>query len=494
MSSWVFGHTSAMVTGEDMDTLDSWAEQHGDTFVIRGGFGKHMMITADNRAVAHVLSASYVFQRPPTERRGLRSFLGEGVLWAEGEQHKKQRRIMSPAFGHAQVRGMTPIFLEEAARMCEIWTNKCTDAGGTARIDAMEWLSKAALDIIGRAGFDHLIGALDENGQKSELAEAFEQLLRTDTSSTDFTRNMINNHFPLLRTVFPDDRTRRVANSKQKMYEIGRHILDEKKTAILAGCDKDGAGARDLISLLLRANLASNVDPSQRLTDEEVLAQIPTFLFAGHETTSNTATWAMYSLANNPEMQDKLRREVQTIYTDEPTLDMLNALPYLDQVVRETLRLHIFVPFVTREALKDDVIPLEHPVIGENGQTITHIHIQEGDEVTIPIWLVNRSKSIWGPDATKFRPERWENIPEAAAGIPGVTPGHLSFIGGPRACIGHRFAVAEMKVLLFHIARRFEFKLAVDASEIWSRSAPLLHPQMRSDNSVQMPVLITPIA
>lgn len=494
MSSWVFGHTSALVSGEDMDTLDAWAGEHGDTFVIRGGFGKNMLITADTRAVAHVLSNSYVFQRPETERRGLRSFLGEGLLWAEGDQHKNQRRIMSPAFGHAQIRGMTPIFLEAAARMCDIWANKCMEAGGTARLDAMEWLSKAALDIIGRAGFDYQIGSLNETGWKSELAEAFEQLLRTDTSTNDFTRNMINNHFPILRTYFPDGRTRRVANSKQKMYNIGRKMIEDKKAAILAEGDKSTVGPMDLLTLLLRANLASDVDPSQRLSDDEVLAQIPTFLFAGHETTSNTATWAVYSLANNPAMQDRLRAEAQAIGTDAPTLEMLNALPYLDQVVRETLRLHIFVPFSTREALKDDVIPLGRAVRGQGGETITQIQIKEGDEVTVPIWLVNRSKAIWGPDADKFRPERWESIPEAAAGIPGVTPGHLSFIGGPRACIGHRFAVAELKALLFYIVRRFEFKLAVDPSEIWSRSAPLLHPQLRSDNSVQMPVLVTPVA
>lgn len=91
-------------------------------------------------------------------------------------------------------------------------------------------------------------------------------------------------------------------------------------------------------------------------------------------------------------------------------------------------------------------------------------------------------------------PERWDNVPQEASSIPGIAPNLMSFIGGPRSCVGHRFAVAEMKALLFHIVRGFEFRFAVDQSELWSRTSALMRPQSRKDNTVQLPVVLTPVA
>ncbi|EJD50605.1 cytochrome P450 [Auricularia subglabra TFB-10046 SS5] len=281
------------------------------------------------------------------------------------------------------------------------------------------------------------------------------------------------------------------------MDEVGIQILRDKKAAVLAEAGpmgKDLPRGKDLMSILVRANLAADLHPSLRLSDNEVLAQIPMFLFAGYETTSNTTAWAVYSLTKHPETQAKLRAELQLIGTEAPSLDLLNSLLYLDHVVRETIRLYNVATYITREAFKDDLIPLGREVNGRDGTVLTHIGIQEGDQVIVPIWLVNRSKHIWGADTNEFWPERWENVPDEASAIPGITPGLISFVGGPRACIGHRFAVAEIKALLFHIVRGFELRLAVEPNEIWARSGPLLHPQLRSDNSVQLPIIITPIA
>ncbi|EJD50604.1 cytochrome P450 [Auricularia subglabra TFB-10046 SS5] len=136
-----------------MEALEAWTRDYGDSVVIRGPFGKNVLVTTDLRALTHVLFASYVFQKPPAERRGMETFLGsQGVLWAEGEQHMNQRRVLNPAFGHAQVRDMTPMFLEDSAKLCDIWVNICVAARGTAQVDAVEWFTKAAMAIISRAG------------------------------------------------------------------------------------------------------------------------------------------------------------------------------------------------------------------------------------------------------------------------------------------------------------------------------------------------------
>ena len=91
------------------------------------------------------------------------------------------------------------------------------------------------------------------------------------------------------------------------------------------------------------------------------------FLVAGHETTSTATVWCLFALTQAPEVQCKLREELLTIGTERPTMDELNALPYLDAVVRETLRVHAPVPSSMRVAKKDDVIPVTEPFVDRFG-------------------------------------------------------------------------------------------------------------------------------
>lgn len=92
------------------------------------------------------------------------------------------------------------------------------------------------------------------------------------------------------------------------------------------------------------------------------------FLLAGHETTSTATTWALYAFSKYPKVQQKLREELLSVDTDAPTMEELNALPYLNQVVHELLRLYPPVTILVREAKKDDVIPLDEPLIDKYGK------------------------------------------------------------------------------------------------------------------------------
>lgn len=100
---------------------------------------------------------------------------------------------------------------------------------------------------------------------------------------------------------------------------------------------------------------------------------MPTFLVAGHETTSTETMWALYSLAQLPNVQQKLRDELLRVPSDTPTMDELNALPYLDAVTRETLRVHAAVPSTIRVATKDDIIPVSAPYFDKKGQVLKDI-------------------------------------------------------------------------------------------------------------------------
>jgi cytochrome P450 len=133
--------------------------------------------------------------------------------------------------------------------------------------------------------------------------------------------------------------------------------------------------ARDLLSLLVKANV--NSSPSERMSDTEVLAQIPTFLAAGHETTSTFLGWTLFELAAHPELQAKLRAECLANpipamaegnhpLTSEQLMT-LDKLPLLDAVVREGFRLHAPSPGTVRQAVADDAIPLGKPYVARDG-------------------------------------------------------------------------------------------------------------------------------
>ena len=131
--------------------------------------------------------------------------------------------------------------------------------------------------------------------------------------------------------------------------------------------------------------------------------EVPTFLAAGHETTATATGWLLCELAKNPDLQQKLREELLSVETDTPTMEELNELPYLDKVVRETLRLHPPVTMTTREAQCDDVIPVSEPFLDSQGKLLHEIEVKQGDRVFIGIAALQTDKGIWGSDALEFK-------------------------------------------------------------------------------------------
>lgn len=124
---------------------------------------------------------------------------------------------------------------------------------------------------------------------------------------------------------------------------------------------KDSVEGKDFLSLLIRANMASDLPAHEKLSDQDVMAQISTFVVAGHETTSSALCWTLHALSLHPHVQEKLIEEIMAVGNDEPSLEVLEGegLKYLDAVVRESLRWCSIVPSCTRTCIKDDDLPIE---------------------------------------------------------------------------------------------------------------------------------------
>ncbi|KAG6902666.1 hypothetical protein C0995_013358 [Termitomyces sp. Mi166 len=450
-------------------------------------YGNMAEIWAAENSVLHEKWVKDVYQKPETARYNLSRILGEGVLVVEGEKHKQQRKVMNPAFGLSQIRELTEIFVSKAIQLRDVWASENDEQGGESRVDALSWLSRTTLDVIGLAGFSYKFDALSEDPKKNELNAAFAIMFKAGTRLTLIP--IIRNYFPFLRFLKTEQDVK-AAEAKKTMTRISHELLRESKYSVHEKGEK-----RDLLTLLVNSNMATDIPEHQRMSDQDVLAQIPTFLVAGHETTSTGTTWALYALTQDKAVQNKLREELLTVDTDNPTMDQLNALPYLDMVVRETLRVHSPVPSTIRIAVKDDILPLGHPVTDRKGVVHDSIKVMKGQMLFVPILAINRDKAIWGEDAAEFRPERWERVPEAAASVPGVWGNMLTFLGGPRACIGYRFSIVETKALLFTLVRAFEFDLAVPAKDIVKKSSVVQRPVLVTDpdGNNQMPLLIRPV-
>lgn len=493
-TSFLWGNMKEIFEAENSVVHEQWSKDYGPTIRYRGLFGLWRLYTTDLKALNHILAKSDIYQKPETARYALTQILGNGLIVVEGNEHKVQRRIMNPAFSAIAVRELTEIFVEKSVELRDVLMEQVTE-NGSKPINILPWLSRMTLEVIGVAGFSYSFNALTQEYENNELHKAFSKIL--DTNQGMPLIPIVRGLIPALRFL-PAHLDAETRAAKRTMDRIAGELLERSKAAMAEeekADAKDSVRARNLLTLLLRANMAPDLPDHQRMSDEEVLAQVPTFLVAGHETTSTATTWALYALCGAPEAQRKLRDELQTVSSDNPSMDELNALPYLDAVVRETLRVHPPVTSTFRIAIKDDVLPLSTPYTDINGNVHNTVPVLKDQLVFIPILAVNRDKTLWGDDALEFRPERWEKVPEAVSAIPNIWGNMLTFLAGPRACIGYRFSLVETKAILFTLVRAFEFELGVPLEDIGKKAAVVQRPIVKSDKKAgnQLPLIIKPI-
>ncbi|SPO27931.1 related to Cytochrome P450 [Ustilago trichophora] len=537
--------------------------------VYRGLFYSPRLFIADPKAMLHMLSAanSYTYEKPMSTRLVLKNFLGEGVLVAEGDVHKRQRKILQPAFNVGAIRELNPIFMRYSRDLAEkigamvdrtlSSTEKDNGANGLTSpfvaqpipslqaskpgapvIDMSWWTTRAALDIIGDAGFGYHFESLKIDIDPSIVVErpgdvlgnAFNTLFKL-TLKIDIMRflQIYLSSIPLLRWVESIPSKRKTATEKAYaiLESVSMQIVERKKKEIReemqAEVDARGAGkgggftkadfdekqssangvgmtpGKDLLHLMMRANMADDVSPKEKLDDAELIGQITTLLIAGHETTSNQTAWTLWLLAQKPDIQQKLRAEIHDHFGKDMDRDIgydeLMGMEYLDAVCKESFRVKSAVPSTIRVAKSSADVPLSKPYPTRNGKgTITSVHVPKGREVFIPIQAINSDPEIWGDDAEDFVPERWSDLPNSARhnGL----PMHLmTFISGPRGCIGNRFALAEFKAMLCHLVGKFQFD-EVEGWKVEAKQTAVIRSRVvgQEDVGPQMPLRVSRIA
>jgi len=396
-----------------------------------------------------MVSKNYDFDKPSQFRFVLGRLLGVGILLAEGEEHRRQRKNLMPAFAFRHIKDLYPLFWSKAresvAALAAHVLREAADGGaaktGEARaaVEVSEWSSRVTLDIIGAAGLGRDFGAVKD--PNNELVRTYSALFSPNRQAQLLgLLGLITGDW--LASKIPVKRNSDVRAAREVIRSTCRDLIREKKEKLA----RKETSSVDILSVALE---------SGGFTDENLVDQLMTFLAAGHETTATAMIWAVYMLCQFPDMQTRLREEVRAhlppLSDSSSTISSLDVdrLPYLHAFCQEVLRYYSPVALTVRQAAVDTTIL---------GQVVP-----KGTRVVLCPWAVNRSDALWGADARKFDPERWlpkfDGDRSAAAGGASSNYAFLTFLHGPRSCIGMAFAKAEFACLLAAWVGRFEFRI-----------------------------------
>jgi cytochrome P450 len=381
-------------------------EEHGDVFVSRA-LVRDLMFVRDPALVYGINVTHWAdFYKPDYIKMMWKPFLGEGLVPNDGESWKRQHKLILPGFHKKRVDAYADTMVEFTERMLSRWRE------GERRDMRLE-LNGLALEVVANTLFDIDIGKEDSKTIRDAIGEVSE-ILVTDADK-----------------MIPRPDWWPTANNRRKK----RAIAEIEK--IIARVHQDRLENQED-----RGDLFSHMvfveDEHGRMSDKQLRDEAMTLIFAGHETTAHALTWTWYLLAKHPGEVDRMREELDRVLGGRriEVKDLPN-LPYLEMVVKETLRLMPSVWAYARQAQRDLVI--EGYEI-KKGQTITISHIAMG----------RNAKYFDAP--LEFRPERWTRELERALPRGAYTP----FAGGPRVCLGKQFAMMEMRMILATLVQRIE--------------------------------------
>ncbi len=335
-----------------------------------------------------------------------RRLLGNGLLTSEGEVWRRQRRLAQPAFHRHRVDAYGGAMVRFAARRAGSWVS------GETR-DLHEEMMGLTLEVVA-----HCLFSADVAGDAREVGQALEVALRELPL-------LLNPVRRALAPVLPTRRYRDLRGAIDTLDGVIHRMIDERRA--------DGRDRGDLMSTYLSAR-----DEDGRGMDAGQLRdEVMTLFLAGHETTAIALSWAFHLLGESPAVQARLRDELaRTLGDRDPVPADLPSLPYLDAVVRETLRLYPPAWSIGRLAAVD--------------LDLAGHRLRKGTTVVVSPWVTHRDRRTF-EDPLAFRPERW--LDGLASRLPRLS--YFPFGAGPRSCIGASFAILEAQLVLATVLRRF---------------------------------------
>lgn len=388
----------------------------GDTFRLQIGFKNSVLFSRDAVLAEHVLQKNQKnYRKSKIQTKDLAKYVGKGLLTAEGEHWRTQRRLIQPAFHKKQLQNL----LESIKSAVVLEYNKIQPE---IVADVFPMFNDLAFQTVVKSLFSSAVKQEDIN-RLQYITEAAQRMMVRELRQ------------PYLGWWF-------VASGKIKKHtdltlearDILKRIVNERRAS--------GKRANDLLDMLLDAKY----DDGSAMEEAQLIDEILILFTAGHETTANALTFMCQLLAKHPEWQDKIFDEITTIeHKTDDVMTMLTTSKITQSVIEEAMRLYPPAYFIDRESINED--------------TCNGMQFKPDENILFSVYEIHRHPDLWSqPEA--FMPERFKD------GSRKFSSHYFPFGAGPRKCIGNNFAMFEMIIALHKLIKNYKIYPHFDTIEI----------------------------
>jgi cytochrome P450 len=414
--------------------IEAWTQAHFEKPIVLTHLPfADIAVVNDPAAVRRVLSENAENYCKDRFQKRMLAVLSNGLLSAEDEQWLFQRKLIAPLFTAKTIRNMAPAMVETIDSLVARWTSRADTI-----LEVAEETTDLALGVLERTIFS--AGFAAETGDlRAAMRTYFDALGRIDP----FDLLDLPDFVPRLSRLYARPAVRLFHQAVDEMIAMREDHLD----------DHSPGAPQDILMLLIRAQDAKT---GCRLTAQEIRANVITFMAAGHESTANAITWALYLLSRSPEWRARVRAEAER-ELDGPAETRFERLVQTRAVIEEALRLYPPLAAISRMARASDELAGER--------------IKAGTMIVISPYVLHRHQS-WGKRADRFDPARF--LPGARESIDRYA--YLPFGAGARGCVGSVFALQEATLAVAAITRNFELDLVPDFT-VWPVHRITLRPR-----------------
>ena len=431
-----WGNYREMATLGYLKSIKKWMSQFGPTFIYYVGT-KPVLVTEDLEVIKSITIKNFdSFINRPYLPQLMRKKKTRGLVMLCDEDWRRVRHILTPTFSSKKLKMMSPLIQE----CCENLKNKMAAVSDTDRsVDVWKFFGIFTMEAVLATAFSRDIRS-EANGKGDALTRAVAPVFQTFGLGAD--RVLIHiSHFPWIVPLWKFfARRSEIAHNWDYLEDIALKLIEHRRNAMAT----NESVAQDLLQLMLEAH---DEEDKTKLSNDEIVATVTTFMLAGYETTSNALSYTAYLLALNPTIQDKLIKEINDYYEVNPDSSLYDAaenIEYITMILYESLRM----------------FPPAHKLMRACKQTCAvtdDLIIEEGVDINFPVFLLHRNPKYW-PNPEKFDPERFN--PNTEPSYPAFA--YLPFGEGQRYCIGKRLALLEAKMMLVATLKDLQFKRCVD--------------------------------
>ncbi|MGQ7946324.1 cytochrome P450 [Flavobacterium sp. WC2509] len=385
-------------------------EKLGDTFSVKIGRTKHLILSRDNEVAQYILQKNHKnYYKSNLQTVYLSKYLGKGLLTSDGDFWLKQRRLIQPAF-HKQKMN------ELVVNMEQIIVSELNNLAEEETVDLFPVMSQLAFNVVAKSLF-HLSIAEEKLHRMKFIIEEVQNFLIKEIrlphkSWWFFLSGQVKKHFQLS-----------LENNNIIQGIIDRRVISKEKS-------------NDLLQFLMDTRYE---DTGEGMSVTQLIDEIKILFIAGHETTANALTFTLYLLAKHPDIQQKVWQEISEIESQtNDTVEQLQKMTYINAVLNESMRLYPPAWIIDRQNVVDD--------------TIASYHVKKQTLIGVSFYELHRNPKYW-KDPEKFNPERFLGEQKKYS-----MQYFYPFGGGPRMCIGTGFAIYEMCLTVFKIVKKYKIK------------------------------------